>query len=118
MSLCQASITEGGRDKALQQKGEGTETAFLASSWAEAFASLLTQEKIEETKSKAKLLISKQRALISQGASKFKPLIASIQQRESLSTMIFEKHSSFARVRAHLIAAASEVVGSTESWQC
>ena len=44
MSLCQASITEGGRDKALQQKGEGTETAYLASSWAEAFASLNPRE--------------------------------------------------------------------------
>jgi hypothetical protein len=57
MPLCQASITEGGRDKALQQKGEEAEIAF---------ASLLTQEKTEETKSKAKLLISKQIALISQ----------------------------------------------------
>ena len=116
MSLCQASITEGGRDKALQQKGEEAETANLASSWAEAFASLLTQEKTKETKSKAKLLISKQITLISQGAFKFEPLIASIQQRESLSTMMFEKHSSFARVSAHLIAAASEVVGSTERY--
>ena len=30
--------------------------------------------------------------------------------------MMFEKHSSFARVSAHLIAAASEVVGSIERY--
>ena len=45
MSLDHASLAEGGIETKLQLKGRCSEHATLANSWANWFASLLTQKK-------------------------------------------------------------------------
>ena len=90
MSLCQATLTDGGREASLQTKSKSRGKENLASSWAVPLVHLLTQTKQTLTKFKDNEITLAMIATIFQLTSEGLPIMASMQTLELLSTITLE----------------------------